>query len=86
MPHGEAADYMARPGVRMLFTPTIYANVLNLPAVSVPAWTDRDPETGLVPGVMLCSAPGGEDALFSAAEALEDVINPVVGQRGDAVR
>lgn len=86
MPHGEAADYMARPGVRMLFTPTIYANVLNLPAVSVPAWTDRDPETGLVPGVMLCSAPGGEDALFGAAEALEDVINPVVGQRGDAVR
>ncbi|NBB73202.1 MAG: hypothetical protein GVY35_05910 [Bacteroidetes bacterium] len=86
MPHGEAADYMARPGVRTLFTPTIYANVLNLPAISVPAWTDRDPETGLVPGVMLCSAPGGEEALFGAAEALEDVINPVVGQRGDAVR
>ena len=76
MPHGGAADYMARPGVRTLFTPTIYANVLNLPAISVPAWTDRDPLTGLVPGVMLCSAPGGEAALFEAAEAVEAVVNP----------
>jgi Asp-tRNA(Asn)/Glu-tRNA(Gln) amidotransferase A subunit family amidase len=86
MPHGEAAAYMARPGVRTLFTPTIYANVLNLPAVTVPAWTDRDPQTGLVPGVMLCSAPGGEQALFHVAEALEEIINPVVSQQGDAVR
>jgi len=86
MPHGEAADYMARPGVRTLFTPTIYANVLNLPAISVPAWTDRDPQTGLVPGIMLCSAPGGEEALFDAAVTLEEVINPTVSRRGDAVR
>jgi Asp-tRNA(Asn)/Glu-tRNA(Gln) amidotransferase A subunit family amidase len=82
MPHGEAADYMARPGVRTLFTPTIYANVLNLPAISVPAWTDRDPSTGLVPGVMLCSAPGGEAALFEAAEMVESVVNPAGSSRG----
>lgn len=76
MPHGAAADYMARPGVRTLFTPTIYANVLNLPAISIPAWTDRDPATGLVPGVMLCSAPGSEAALFEAAEIVEATVNP----------
>lgn len=83
MPHGEAAAYMVRPGVRRLFTPTIYANVLNLPAITVPAWTDRDPETGLVPGVMLCSAPGAEAALFDAAAMLEEVVNPVVGMRSE---
>ena len=77
MPHGDAAAYMARPGVRSLFTPTIYANVLNLPAITVPAWTDRDPETGLVPGIMLCSAPGAEARLLDAAEALEGAVNPV---------
>jgi Asp-tRNA(Asn)/Glu-tRNA(Gln) amidotransferase A subunit family amidase len=82
MPHGEAADYMARPGVRTLFTPTIYANVLNLPAISVPAWTDRDPSTGLVPGVMLCSAPGGEAALFETAEMVESIVNPAGSSSG----
>lgn len=77
MPHGDAAAYMARPGVRSLFTPTIYANILNLPAITVPAWTDRDPETGLVPGVMLCSAPGSEGRLLDAAETMEEVLNPI---------
>ena len=81
MPHGEAAAYMVRPGVRTLFTPTIYANVLNLPALTVPAWTDRDPQTGLVPGVMLCGAPGAEAVLFEVAAALEEIINPVVSMR-----
>lgn len=83
MPHGEAAAYMARPGVRTLFTPTIYPNVLNLPALTVPAWTDRDPATGLVPGVMLCSAPGAEAALLDAAAVLEEIVNPVVSMRSE---
>lgn len=68
---GEAAAYMARPGIRGLFTPTIYPNVLNLPAISVPAWTHQDARSGLVPGIQLVAAPGNEAALFAAAEALE---------------
>lgn len=82
MPHGGAAAYLARPGVRPLFTPTVYANALNLPAISIPAWTDRDPSTGLVPGVMLCSAPGGEAALFEAAGIVEEAINPAGPSEG----
>jgi len=71
MPPGEAAAYMARPGIRGLFTPTIYPNVLNLPAISIPAWTHQDARSGLVPGIQLISAPGNEAALFAVAEALE---------------
>jgi Asp-tRNA(Asn)/Glu-tRNA(Gln) amidotransferase A subunit family amidase len=71
MKHGEAAAYMARPGVRPVFTPTIFINAMNLPAISVPAWTHRDPDTGLVPGVQLACAPGAEDLLFRTAETLE---------------
>ncbi|MES3630966.1 MAG: amidase [Longimonas sp.] len=71
MKPGDAATYMSRPGIRGLFTPTIYPNVLNLPAITVPAWTHQDARTGLVPGVQLIAAPGSEAALFAAAEALE---------------
>ncbi|PEN14314.1 hypothetical protein CRI94_04555 [Longibacter salinarum] len=71
MKHGRAASYMARPGVRKLFTPTIFANAMNLPAISVPVWTRRDRSTGLVPGVQLMCAPGAEDLLFRTAETLE---------------
>ncbi len=71
MEHGEAAAYMARPGVRPVFTPTIFINAMNLPAISIPAWTHRDPGTGLVPGVQLACAPGAEDLLFRTAQTLE---------------
>ena len=74
MEPGEAAAYMARPGIRGLFTPTIYPNVLNLPALSLPAWTHQDARTGLVPGVQLICAPGSEALLFAAAEAIEPTL------------
>lgn len=68
---GRAAAYMARPGVRPLFTPTSYPNALDLPAISVPAWSARDASTGLVPGLQLACAPGAEAALFEGARVLE---------------
>ena len=81
MKHGRAASYMARPGVRTLFTPTIYVNALNLPAISVPAWTHRDASTGLVPGVQLACIPGSEDLLFRTAETLERAFRAPAGMR-----
>lgn len=74
MKHGQAAAYMARPGVRSLFTPTVFVNALNLPAISIPAWTHRDRSTGLVPGVQLACAPGAEDLLFRTAAHLESAL------------
>lgn len=70
---GRAAAYMARPGTRPLFTPTLYANALDLPAISVPAWGARDAATGLVPGLQLACAPGSDAALFAGARLLERV-------------
>lgn len=78
MKHGQAAAYMARPGVRPVFTPTIFINAMNLPAISIPAWTHRDPDTGLVPGVQLACAPGAEGLLFRTAETLETTFRRAV--------
>lgn len=84
MKHGRAARYMARPGVRKLFTPTIFANALNLPAISIPAWRYRDRATGLVPGVQLLCAPDAEDLLFRMARTLEQALRrPVHASPGD---
>jgi aspartyl-tRNA(Asn)/glutamyl-tRNA(Gln) amidotransferase subunit A/fatty acid amide hydrolase 2 len=80
MKHGRAAAYMARPGPRRLFTPTIFVNAMNLPAISVPVWTQRDRRTGLVPGVQLVCAPGAEDLLFRAAATLEAAVRTPASQ------
>jgi len=68
---GAASAYMARPGVRRRFTPTIYANALDLPALTLPLPGHRDPSTGLLSSVQLLTAPGDEAALFAAAEQVE---------------
>lgn len=64
-----------RPGTNLTMTPTTYCNILNLPAISIPAFRFRDPKTGLVPGMMLACAPGGEAALFKAAFELEKPVS-----------
>lgn len=69
--HGHMNRQTLRPGVNGALTPTTFCNYMNLPAITVPAWTDRDQATGLVPGVMLASAPGAEARLFQAAALLE---------------
>jgi aspartyl-tRNA(Asn)/glutamyl-tRNA(Gln) amidotransferase subunit A/fatty acid amide hydrolase 2 len=88
MKHGRAASYMARPGVRRLFTPTIFMNAMNLPAITIPVWSNRDRATGLVPGVQLACAPGAEDLLFRTAERLETALRTaatVTEERGSTI-
>ncbi len=70
-PHGQMNRASLRPGVNGTVTAMTFCNYMNLPAITVPAWKDPDPETGLVPGVMLACAPGAEAALLDAAAALE---------------
>jgi aspartyl-tRNA(Asn)/glutamyl-tRNA(Gln) amidotransferase subunit A len=52
---------------------TVYANLVGLPALSLPIARD---EQGLPVGVQLLAAPGGEDVLFAAARALEEARGP----------
>jgi Asp-tRNA(Asn)/Glu-tRNA(Gln) amidotransferase A subunit family amidase len=59
-------------------------NYLNLPAITVPAWRCRDVRTGMVPGVMLATAPGSEALLLSVAERLESIVGP--GRREEDAR
>lgn len=54
--------------------PTFFCNILNLPAITIPAWRHKHNATGLVPGVMLACKPGAEGALFEVAEWLENKI------------
>lgn len=69
--HGRMNRASLRPGVNGTVTAMTFCNYMNLPAITVSAWKDPDPETGLVPGVMLACAPGAEAALLDAAAALE---------------
>ena len=69
--HGQMNRASLRPGVNGTVTAMTFCNTMNLPAITVPAWKDPDPATGLVPGVMLACAPGAEAALLDGAAALE---------------
>lgn len=69
--HGELNRIAMKPGVNGIFTATTFCNYMDLPAVTIPAWRCRDPESGLVPGVMLVTSPGAEGSLLDAAAALE---------------
>jgi Asp-tRNA(Asn)/Glu-tRNA(Gln) amidotransferase A subunit family amidase len=69
--HGEMNKIAMKPGVNGIFTATTFCNYMDLPAVTVPAWPCRDPESKLVPGVMLVTTPGAEGSLLDAAAALE---------------
>ena len=69
--HGQMNRASLRPGVNGTVTAMTFCNYMNLPAITVPAWKDPDPETGLIPGVMLACAPGAEATLLDAAAALE---------------
>ena len=69
--HGELNRIAMKPGVNGVFTATTFCNYMDLPAVTVPAWACRDPESGLVPGVMLVASPGAEGPLLDAAAVLE---------------
>ncbi len=82
--HGAMNRQTLRPGVNGALTPTTFCNYMDLPAITVPAWSDRDSATGLVPGVMLVSAPGAEGRLLDAAATLEAGIAGGTHRRSDA--
>lgn len=69
--HGEMNRLTLQPGVSGEMTPMTFCNLMNLPAITVPAWGSRDRATGLVPGVMLACAPGAEATLLDVAEVME---------------
>lgn len=74
--HGAMNRASLRPGVNGTVTPLTFCNLIDLPAITLPAWSDPDPVSGLPPGVMLACAPGSEAALLAAARFLEPVLNP----------
>lgn len=74
MKHGKAAATVLRPGVPGVFTPTLFINILDLSAISIPSWFDIDGKTGLVPGLMLACRPGSEAVLLDAAAKLESLL------------
>jgi Asp-tRNA(Asn)/Glu-tRNA(Gln) amidotransferase A subunit family amidase len=74
--HGAMNRASLRPGVNGRVTPLTFCNLMNLPAITLPAWRDPDPASGFPPGIMLAAAPGSEAALLSAAGFLESVLNP----------
>ena len=74
--HGAMNRFSLRPGVNGIFTPLTFCNLMDLAAVTLPAWSDPDPGSGLPPGITLACAPGSEGALLAAAKLVEPVLNP----------
>jgi Asp-tRNA(Asn)/Glu-tRNA(Gln) amidotransferase A subunit family amidase len=69
--HGRMNRDSLRPGVNGKMTPVTFANIMDMPAITLPSWPHRDDATGLSPAVMLVCARGAEGALLDAAAALE---------------
>ncbi len=69
--HGEMNRLTLRPGFNPVVAPLTFCNYLDLPAITVPARRFARAGTGLMPGVMLVSAPGAEGLLLDVAAALE---------------
>jgi Asp-tRNA(Asn)/Glu-tRNA(Gln) amidotransferase A subunit family amidase len=72
--HGRMNRSSLRPGVVGQVTPLTFPNYLDLPAVSIPAWSSVDEATGLPAAVMLVCAPGAEARLLDAAEILAEAL------------
>lgn len=73
-PHGAMNRATLRPGWNDALTPLPLPNYLDLASLTLPAWSDRDPTTGLPPSITLAGVHGSEPALFAAAQALEKVL------------
>lgn len=79
--HGQMNRASLRPGVNGTVTSLTFCNLIDLPAITLPAWSDPDPVSGLPPGIMLACAPGSEAALLAAARCLEPMLNPYLAAR-----
>ncbi len=73
-PHGQMDRDALKPGLNAVMTPLSLCSYLDLAAIAMPAWSDRDPRSGLPPSVTLAGVAGSEPALFAAAIALEQVL------------
>jgi aspartyl-tRNA(Asn)/glutamyl-tRNA(Gln) amidotransferase subunit A/fatty acid amide hydrolase 2 len=73
-PHGRMNLDSLRPGVNGKVTPVTFANMMDMPAITLPCRADRDAASGLVPAVMLLCAPGAEGSLLDVAAVLEEKI------------
>ncbi len=62
------------PGLNKQITAHTLVNILDLSGITVPAPAFADPDTGLVPGIMLAAVPGSEGALLDAAGQLEQLL------------
>lgn len=67
---------LMRPGLNRQITAHTLANSMDLSAITVPARGFPDPDTGLLPGILLAAAPGNEGALLDVAEHLEALLEP----------
>ncbi len=79
--HGRMNRASLRPGVNGTVTSLTFCNLIDLPAITLPAWSDPDPVSGLPPGITLACAPGSEAALIAAARCLEPTLNPYLAGR-----
>lgn len=68
-----------QPTLNRQVTAHTLANAMDLSAIAVPAPAHADPRTGLMPSIMLASAPGTEGRLLDAAAALESVLRTPAG-------
>lgn len=73
-PHSAMNRASLRPGLNRTLTPLTLCNYLDLAAICLPAWSDRDPRSSLPPSITLAGIGGCEPALFAAASALERVL------------
>jgi Asp-tRNA(Asn)/Glu-tRNA(Gln) amidotransferase A subunit family amidase len=81
-PHGAMNRASLCPGINGTVTSLTFCNLINLPAITLPAWSNPDPASGLPPGVVLACAPGSEAALLAAARYVEPALNPNRGPSG----
>ncbi|NDW14015.1 hypothetical protein GTQ48_00520 [Alteromonas genovensis] len=65
---------LMKPGLNKQITAHTLINILDLSSITVPARGFADKKTGLLPGIMLASAPGNEGALLDVAAALENAL------------
>ena len=72
--HDDFNRFAQQPYVNGLFTAEMFANYINLSAITVPAHRHADAKTGLKPGIMLACIPGSEAKLLDAASYLERFI------------
>ena len=74
MPHGKFNALCGKPGIIPEITPITFCNVLDLPAITIPAWKFQKDSHSSPPAVMLICSPNSEYLLLKVAEMVESII------------